>query len=149
MLWNTDVGRALDRERWSVAGVILQANNDPDALSIGMPVYNDVPGGVRRAKADALATKNVLGLVVDDTAGPSLPVHVAACGVVRATEAQWDAVTGGSGGLVPLARYFLDHAAAGRLTATPPSASGHFLVAVGVAASSTLLRLRFQLDIQL
>lgn len=128
---------------------VQQVNDETTPMVIGTPVYNDVAAGVRRAKADAAATKDVIGLWADVSTPAAASGYVAQAGSLSATTAQWDAVIGGSGGLTPKARYYLDPAAAGRLVATPPSLSGQFLVEVGIALSPTVMRIQIRPDIQL
>jgi hypothetical protein len=63
-------------------------------------------------------------------------VVVQSQGVLTLTEAQWDVVTGGSGGLARGAPYYLSSLVRGRLTTSQPL-SDNFLVRVGIALSAT------------
>src|SRR4051812_45389297 len=90
--------------------VIIQTNDEAGAIVIGAPVYSDANDGVKKAKGDAAGTSNCIGLVAQAsiTNGTSGPIMVA--GILAATTGQWDAVTGGSGGLVFGTKYFLSAA---------------------------------------
>lgn len=123
-------------------------NDSGAAIPKVTPVYAVAQGEVAPAKADDAATMKVFGLSVaaipDTESGP-----VQTDGVISATTGEWDAVTGGTGGLVTNSVYFLSAATAGRLTATAPTADGHFVCRVGVALSETELELSFQQPIKL
>jgi hypothetical protein len=69
--------------------------------------------------------------------------------VATATTAQWDAVTGGTGGLIPGSMYFLDPTTVGMLTTTAPTASGQVVVDVGRASSTTDLEISLNLSVLL
>jgi hypothetical protein len=63
-----------------------------------------------------------------------------ASGPLTLTTAEWDAVTGQSGGLTPGSFYFLG--TGGDITTTAPVASGSFSAIVGYAESATTLNIR-------
>lgn len=120
-------------------------NDNVGTLPVGTPVYlKSTVGHMDAAKADAASTGQVIGLV-SDVAGiaPSVAGKVQVEGEVTLTTAQWDAITDGSGGLTVGAPYYLDAADAGELTATAPSAASSVAAMVGIALSSTVLKLRF------
>lgn len=121
-------------------------NGDSVDLVPGAPVASAMyPAGVRRANATSVSRSVVLGIVtVGNT--PTNAVRAQADGSVTLSTAQWDAVTGGSGGLTPGATYFLD-VAAGKLTTTPPSAPGTSLVSIGAALSPETFVLRILVPI--
>lgn len=111
-------------------------NGDSVILLPGMPLATAVAAGqVRRGDATSTATASILGLATT-SADLTLPVVGQSDGKIELSTAQWDAVTGGSGGLVPGARYYLD-VAPGMITTTPPSAPGTSVTALGRALSST------------
>jgi hypothetical protein len=56
---------------------------------------------------------------------------------VTATTGQWDAVTGGSGGLTPGVYYYVSAATAGLLTTTAPTTTGEVVKQAIWAISST------------
>lgn len=112
----------------------------PDAaFPIGTPVcFSSSPDRVKKAKADALATSLVLGLATRAaSAGQSNAVFCKYGQILELTTAQWDAITGGSGGLTPGDPYYLSDATAGMLTTVAPSTSGHYIVLMGIAVSDT------------
>lgn len=110
------------------------------ALVIGTPVYISGDDTVKKANAAALATANVIGLVADVSIADGDGGTVIVEGVLTATTAQWDAVTGGTGGLVAGTLYYLD-ATAGLLTATPLTTVGQYIAPIGVALSTVALKL--------
>jgi hypothetical protein len=124
-------------------------NDNAGPIVIGAPVYVKADGNVDLAKADAQATADVLGLVKDISIATTVAGNVLLDGVLTATTAQWDAVAGTTGGLVPGTVYFLSAATAGQLTATPPSTAGQFVVRVGKALSATQLNLVLAAPIKL
>lgn len=120
-----------------LAQVVSRTNDEASSLSIGTPVYVFDSDGVKMARADAIGTARVLGLVRDDTIAAAATGKIQTGGVLKATPTRWDAVTGGSGGLTTGSVYFLDPTTAGKLTTTAPSAAGQFVVQVGLALNST------------
>lgn len=120
---------------------VSQTNDEAGALVFGTPVYNDVVDGVKKAQANAAATTVVLGLSADVTVAAGQPANIQLSDLLVGTTAQWDAVTGGSGGLTK-GNYYLDPATAGKLTATPTSTTGQYLARVGLALSTTEMDIR-------
>lgn len=113
-------------------------NNTGGALVIGTPVYQTATADeVAEAQADDLSTAKVLGLVADVSIADAASGAVITDGRISATTGQWDAVTGDVGGLTPGAKYYLDAAAAGMLTATPPNTDGEVIAPLGTAKSTT------------
>lgn len=121
---------------------ISLTNDEVSPVVIGAPVYSDAAGGFKKAKADASGTSNCIGLVnkspsiTNGVAGP-----VAVEGIVVLTTGQWDAVAGTTGGLTFNTRYYISQTTSGTLTATPPSTAGQYVQCVGIALSTTTLKL--------
>lgn len=97
--------------------------------------------------ASAAATANCAGIAVsageestNGTAGGYIDVQYA--GPCTLTTAQWDRVTGGSGGLTPHAVYFVSPTTAGRLTTTDPEPLGDYATKVGFALNATTMMLQ-------
>lgn len=91
-----------------------------------------VPG-----RANATASSFVVGLAAE-TGIVGHNVTLQTHGILTLTIAEWDAVTGGSGGLVRDTLYYLTAGfQEGRITSTPPSTPGEFIVQVGMALSAT------------
>lgn len=120
---------------------ITADNGEITAIVIGMPVYVSAADEVKKALADALGTSEILGLVADITVAASDPARILTDGRLTATTAQWDAVTGQTGGLTPGSVYYLDSSTAGNLTTTAPTAEGETVVRVGRALSTTVLEI--------
>lgn len=119
-------------------------NDEAGAIVIGTPVYMDAANGVKKAKADAAGTSTPIGLVGEASIANGVAGAIALDGVLTATTGQWDAVAGTTGGLAFGTRYYLSAATAGMLTATPPSTVGQYVVEVGIAISTTDLRVSIE-----
>ena len=107
----------------------------------GTPVYqvaSVTEGAVNLARANATGTASVAGLAAG-VGNADRNVHTQFAGPLTLTEAQWDAITGGSGGLTAGSTYYLSAATAGRITATAPSSGGQFVTQVGIAMSPRTL----------
>lgn len=110
----------------------------PDHFPIGTPVTasESQDGHVVPASADSASTTTVTGLAI--TAGVvGDRVKVQTQGTLTLTTAQWDAITGGSGGLVHGLTYFLSPADPGQLVDAEPTTPGDFSVQVGIGLSPT------------
>jgi hypothetical protein len=116
-------------------------NGETAPIVIGTPVYVQAAGTVKKAKADAAATADAIGLVMDTSITNAVAGLIQTEGIVTATTTQWDAVAGTTGGLTFGTRYYLSDATAGLLTATPPSTSTHFSLPLGIALNTTELKL--------
>jgi hypothetical protein len=118
---------------------VVQTNDEAGAIVIGTPVYNDVADGVKKARANAVGTTYVLGLVrpTSITNGTSGAIQIS--GVLTATTGQWDTAFGTTGGLTVGADYYLSSAVAGVGTVTAPTAAGTYVVYLGRALSTTEL----------
>lgn len=121
-------------------------NNEAGAVTIGSVVYSDAGGTFRKANGNAAGTSLPIGCLQADIQAAAAGTVVTS-GEVTATTAQWDSLTGQSGGLTPGAVYFLDVTTAGHLTSTFPATG--YGVAVGEAISTTKLVVRIGERIQL
>ena len=120
--------------------VVTIQNVDGSAVSAGAPVYAFTSANTfKRANASAIATKAVLGLVIDANIAVSATGRVQTRGLVTLTTGQWDSITGQVGGLTIGSLYYLD-VTAGLLTTTAPTTGA--VRAVGVALSTTQMELR-------
>lgn len=126
-----------------------RVNANAGSLVIGTPVYVPSALNVDKARANAAGTKEVLGLVADVSIATTASGAIQTDGILVATTAQWDAVTGQVGGLTPGSIYFLDSAAAGKLTATAPTADGEYVARIGLATSTTELEISILTPIKL
>lgn len=111
----------------------------PDAsggsIVVGTPVYMKA-NGTGAAPADANANTpipHVVGFAHEITGG-NVRIHVR--GTMVLTTGEWDAVTGGSGGLTPFTEYFLD-VTAGKITTAEPTTGGSHVIRMGIAMSTT------------
>lgn len=109
----------------------------------GMPLSQStsVDGTVNLAKADSINTAYCVGLAARGAAAGDR-VHTQYGDLLTLTTAEWDAVTGGSGGLTPGSPYYVSAATAGHLTTSAPGSGGQFVVPVGIATSPTTMRVQ-------
>lgn len=114
-------------------------NNQGSTINIAQAVFSNTSGNVQLARADAAGTKDVIGFVASSSIANSASGSIATSGTVTATTGEWDAVTGGSGGLVTNTKYYLSTTTAGNITSTAPATG--WSVLVGIALSSTRLGL--------
>lgn len=129
--------------------VQVMTNGNAGAVVIGSPVYCSANGTFDKARANAGSTSKVIGLVKTSSVASTASGEVVISGVLTATTGQWDTITGGSGGLTKDTVYFLDAATAGKLTATAPTSVGQYIVPVGIALSTTELKVDCGLPILL
>jgi hypothetical protein len=122
-------------------------NGEVSSIAIGRAVYCSAAGSVRLANANAAGTTVVVGLVAASSIASSASGAIANAGFLTATTSEWDAVTGQTGGLTFGATYYLDNATAGKITSTAPGSG--YIVAVGVAMSTTKLAIQINRPIQL
>lgn len=115
------------------------SNYETTNLVPGAPVVT-LSGGLYRAVNNNYGRSKPIGLV-SVLALPTLSTAVAIDGWLTLTAAQWDAVTGDSGGLIPGAEYFVD-STPGTLTTTPPTSSGSVVASVGHAVGTLNMRVR-------
>jgi hypothetical protein len=111
-------------------------NGDSVTLVPGMPVIN-ISGMFKRGNATSLGTALIVGLVVLGNT-PTNPVTVITTGNLVMTTAQWDAITGDVGGLIPGLLYFLG-LSLGALTTSAPLLDGQSVTQVGEALTSTIM----------
>jgi hypothetical protein len=120
--------------------VLAVSNANASSITVGQPVYVSSAGAVNLASAAASGTCKVLGLVRSASIASSSSGYVQTDGVLMADTTDWDAVTGGTGGLTAGSVYYLS-STAGMLTTTAPGGSGNFVMKVGMAVSTTELEI--------
>lgn len=133
----------------SEVDLLQQINGNAGAIVIGTPVYSSANGTVDKARADVVATVNVIGLVADTSIASAGTGGIITNGVLTASTGQWDAVASTSGGLTRNVIYYLSAATAGLLVSTAPSVAGQFVVRVGIAISTTELLIGIERRIKL
>ncbi len=100
-----------------------------------------VPG-----RANSVNTTHVVGLAA--SSGPvGSQTFAQYAGPLTLTTAEWDVITGQTGGLTLDAPYYLSSATAGKLTTTAPSAGGTFKAPVGTALSHTTMMVQITFPI--
>lgn len=121
-------------------------NGEASAIVIGTLLYVSAANTIRKANANAIGTKDVVGFVYDTSIASASSGNIQNAGVVTATTGQWDAVTGQTGGLTTGSKYYLDATTAGAMTTTAPATG--FTKQVGVALSTTKLIVQIMPSIQ-
>lgn len=96
-------------------------------------------GGFQPARANAIGTSRVIGLISAPQIAPNASGNILQLGLLNAPIASWNLVTGGSGGLAPGATYYLSDSQIGRITTTPPTEAGRFCTKIGQAITNTLM----------
>lgn len=108
---------------------------NPDGFPVGTPVRQSQDQDHTAIPANANTQARSLALGIASTPGVSgIVTNVVTHGPVTLTEAEWDDITGDTGGLVRGAPYYLG-LVEGKLTATKPVEVGTFVVQVGIATS--------------
>lgn len=125
----------------SEVDVVALNNGNTLAAPIGTPIYISAANTFLPARANAGATVEVLGFVRDVSIAPSANGSIQTDGVLVASAAQWDVVTGQTGGLTSGAIYFLDAANVGRITNVAPTTLGQYVLRVGKAVNTTSLEI--------
>ena len=113
------------------------------AITIGQAVSAN--GSSEVVPTDALSAAlscSWVGIACE-TVAAAASVPVVTSGTITLTTGEWDAITGGTGGLTPGASYWVDDTTPGNLTTTPLVSSGtpRYVVKVGVAINSTQMTL--------
>jgi hypothetical protein len=112
-------------------------NGDAGAHALGDIVYISAADTGKKAKADAVGTKDAIAVAMGAiTAGTT-------------GSYQSDGLLAGLAGLTPGAVYYLSAATAGLMTTTAPSAAGQFVTRIGIAVSATELDINIQRAIAL
>jgi hypothetical protein len=105
-------------------------------------------GDYAPALATSLETARVIGLASQAAnAGDFIPAYTDS--LFSMGGEGWDAVTGGSGGLTPGAVYYLSATTAGRITTTPPTGDGEYVVRIGRALEATVMEVKIEPPIKL
>ena len=118
--------------------VISKTNDNAGALTVGMAVYIKATGSVDKARANAAGTTKVIGLVRDASIAAAGTGAIQTDGILSSSD--WTDVTGTTN-LTAGSIYYLSDSTAGEITTTAPTAAGSFVVAVGVAVSTTELNI--------
>jgi len=124
--------------------LVSLTNANTNAITVGQPVYVSGDGACNLAKADAIGTARVEGLVRDSSVAASTAGSVQTDGILSSSD--WTAVVG-STTLTPGDVYYLDASTAGKLTTTPPTTG--YVVEVGTAISTTEIDINIQSPIGL
>lgn len=124
----------------------LTNNSGATVIPICTPVYIVTADKIAPAKADAVETTKVVALATAAVAISAAGICQTE-GVLVATTAQWDVVTGGAGGLTAGSVYYLSNVTAGLITTTAPTTG--YVVEVGQAISTTELNICIKAPIKL
>ena len=117
--------------------VVEMTNGETSTIQAGQPVYISGTDTVMLAQANALNSSKVFGLAREDIAAGATGM-IQVDGILELPD--WTNITG-SAALTAGADYFLDPDNAGKLTVTPPTTSGNYLVFIGRAISTTAIEI--------
>lgn len=123
---------------------VSMTNGEAAAVVIGTPAYVSAANTVKKAQANTLGTTDILGIVRDASVAASALAAIQTDGQISATAAQWDAVTGQTGGLTAGSVYYLSATAAGQMTITAPTTVGQYVERIGKALSATVFDLAIE-----
>jgi hypothetical protein len=112
-------------------------------------VYIKNNGKTNLALATNAARAEVIGLVADASIGYGSPGNIQIMGSLVATTAEWDAITGDTGGLTSGSIYYADITVAGNITKVVPTGVGKFETRIGKALSPTKLLIGIEAPIAL
>jgi hypothetical protein len=121
-------------------------NGEAGSVNPGAPVYISGGNTFKMGIANAAAQSLIAGLNTAAVASGAVGI-IKTADLLTQTTAQWDTVTGQSGGLTVGAIYFVNNTTAGMLTSTVPSSG--YIASVGEAISSTAMLIRITPRIQL
>lgn len=115
-----------------ILGMIVTATTSPPDPGVSY--------AVRPAGAASGGHPFAVGMITKISVGDVAPrVTVRSSGIVTLTIAEWNALTGGSGGLIAGDAYFLSAVQLGGITTFAPGGSGAFVAQIGVALSATAM----------
>lgn len=124
---------------------ISLTNDESGSIVIGAPVYSDAASGVKKAKADAAGTSIVIGLVGQTTIVNAVAGDIATSGMLTfANTTQVDAIAGTTGGFTFGTRYYLSQTTAGVMSSSAPTTAGQYVVEIGTAVSTLVLKIAIQ-----
>ena len=125
----------------------LLTNSSGSTITKFMAVTVTSSGNIGFANASSSSTINVLGLIPGSVANGSTTTVVSAGELTTGSTADWDAVTGQTGGLTSGAVYYLSNTTNGKITTTAPTSG--FICPIGYAESSTNMQIRIGNTVQL
>ena len=115
----------------------VATNNQGSTINKCMAVYIESADTVNLASANSATLSAFVGLVSDTSIGTGNTGNIQFGEILTANTAQWDAVTGESGGLTAGAIYYLSPTSPGELTQNAPVTVNQYVVQVGRALNST------------
>lgn len=120
----------------SVSEVDVLARTAASVMVPGQVVYSSSATQIDKARGNSDTLAKPIGLAREAIASGASGL-VQTNGVLTLTTAQWDVVSGTTGGLTVGAQYFLSAATPGLLTATAPTGAGNYVLPVIEALSPT------------
>ena len=121
-------------------------NGEVSSITKFMAVYPSGADAVKMALANSSTTTLVFGLLTTTVSSGAAGIVVTE-GELTGTTAEWDTVTGQTGGLTTGAQYYLNATTSGKLTSTPPSTG--YIAPIGFARATTTMIVRVAPTVQL
>jgi hypothetical protein len=138
-----DEGNPIGGSGSSAASMLIPLlNEEAFTITIGQAVYNSSASAVKLAIANDIILTEAIGLVADTTIQASTIGDIQSKGALTATIAQWDVVTGQSGGLTTGLLYYLDDVVPGKLISTPPTINWQLCVGQALSPTQMLIDIR-------
>lgn len=133
----------------SAAEIPQYTNGEAGAIAIGSPVYISGNDTVMKAKANASGTLPVIGVVADGSIANGVAGGIQDTGTLVSSGGFpiADSLT-----LAPLTAnviYYASVTTAGTMTANAPSAAGQYVQEIGIATSTTELKLTLRAPVLL
>ncbi len=134
-------GDTINGTETGLTGTFQATNNSGGTVNKCMAAYvkGDDLFGLASANSSTLSV--FAGLVYEDTVNAGDLANIQYTGPLTATTAQWDAVTGETGGLVAGTVYYLSPTTSGNITLNVPDTVGQYIQPVGIALNTTDLNI--------
>jgi len=128
-----------------ITSLLTKTNENVGSLVKGNLVYSSSLNKVNKAQANSINTSKVLGMVTNTTVANNATATIQNSNVFTFDNTtQVDAIANTTGGFVFDTYYYLDTATAGKLTSVTPTDYPNCLVKIGLALSTTSIKLDIQ-----
>jgi len=128
-----------------LTNLLTKTNENVGSLVKGNLVYSSSLNKVNKAQANSINTSKVLGMVTNTTVASNATATIQNSNIfIFDNTSQVDAVCNSTGGFTFNTYYYLDTATAGKMTSTIPTNYPNCLVRIGLALSTTSIKLDIQ-----
>lgn len=128
-----------------LTSLLTKTNENEGSLVKGNLVYSSSLNNVDKAQANSINTSKVLGMITNNTVASSATAIIQNTSVFTFDNTtQVDAISNTTGGFTFDTYYYLDPNNAGKLTSVIPTDYPNCLVRIGLALSTTSIKLDIQ-----